>query len=1170
MKTQNYLLLVILFQLCLTSTIKKYKLEIKDGNGEENQITLIPGIFTKITLSLTNLEGNEFAYKDETKYIIKFNDEKIVASKAELILNPQESMVYTNYIGISCTNLIEGETHSLSFKVEKGNDSTDENSLEYEPVTLKINKAQSEIKLDLLLKSMVKQTKNFFKLENEIYNVDDINITLDETSSALAKFDFKSLVIAAFNKRNEEEISQKSAENHGILFNYPLFSKDIVEQSQFNFKLKFDSNSIGTCFKLAKTDFDFQIKTEGAINLDANVKSAILYNIEDGSPKYDATNKIQINTIIPVAPVILDCEFSMNSTISNEGTSKLKSTIEEGTKFFKTVVTSTGKISIVVDNLNATADYKAKCEISTTDAFDEAIKKIEVTIGNYINADIIKKLVPSKDPNATPQCVKFTFENLAQSVGFSVFGPLFCRYFMKKNDALIARALPSVICDSLLPNNENVTLCVAPSPLYNTAKVLSKKTETDFNKRFDEFVEEIRNIDLTKYNISSISLKVSNIEREKDIPINPSSVSVALTEIKKDLFNFTPIEFLFNVHSSHSQNLECFYNLFLTNEEPSLINYFEGYVILEPNTNQILSVKPRLNFLFGDDKYYSFNLRCRNLPGFLFKYETTGNMNKYTYLNTKTDINQIIERISEITINCNEKKNKLNPRCIHEKIVSIADQLKTEIPKKISEIESEIQQFANTAREVKKHILNQLKTDFEALVKKADTSINQLVEEAIKILRYLSYTDCSIYVSGSKNSEAETFKYGIYVECRETKQNIIERIIEALKDKFQCPAVVSFISNFSDDYEQNLKYLLFLVNELSNNPESFKNETTQFLIDLAECLHDNFDKYWKDVEKYLKEKKSYLEESIKAVKRDVEHLILQTLENLAEVLHFNELDGLIANITDQVTKTGLIVYDKAKEIQNKIIEFAKRLNEFGAGNYTFNGEMSANVDINDGQISAETESEIKVNYVTDKNIVILTHSNLMLKKYNAYALQTLVFESPLVSVKATAGLEGNYSEAVNTFVSITLYDKDGKEITAKEIEDKIRPKILYLKEKYDQLKSCYYYDEIKKDLNNKGVSLETLIFEGKEYISCVSNHLTSFTAGTKIIESESESDINPENPEVKKEGLSTGIIILIILGVILLLAVLVAVVIMIKKKSATSNGNIDQAFNQNEGLVDMN
>ena len=102
--------------------------------------------------------------------------------------------------------------------------------------------------------------------------------------------------------------------------------------------------------KIAKKNFYFQLKAEGAINLDANVQSAILYNIEDSSPKFDAINKIQINTIIPVVQVILDYEFSMNSIISNEGTSKLKSIIEEATIFFKTVITSTGKISIVVDN----------------------------------------------------------------------------------------------------------------------------------------------------------------------------------------------------------------------------------------------------------------------------------------------------------------------------------------------------------------------------------------------------------------------------------------------------------------------------------------------------------------------------------------------------------------------------------------------------------------------------------------------------------------------------------------------------------------------------------------------------------------------------------------------------------------------------------------------------
>ncbi len=46
----------------------------------------------------------------------------------------------------------------------------------------------------------------------------------------------------------------------------------------------------------------------------------------------------------------------------------------------------------------------------------------------------------------------------------------------------------------------------------------------------------------------------------------------------------------------------------------------------------------------------------RNLSKFMFKQETTGAMNKYTYLNTLKDINQIVEHIPQLTINCNEKK----------------------------------------------------------------------------------------------------------------------------------------------------------------------------------------------------------------------------------------------------------------------------------------------------------------------------------------------------------------------------------------------------------------------------------------------------------------------------------------------------------------------------------
>jgi len=1157
MKAINFLLIAFLFQLCLSSTDKKYKLEIKNGNGDDSPITLVPGVFTKITLVLTSI--GEMNYQDDSSYTIKFTDEKLVAVKQEIKVVPKENLVYTNYIGFSCSNSLE-DNYALNVKIEPG-DKTDDNSLEYTPVSLKVSKVETEIKLDLLLKSFAQKTKNFFKLEEELYNVDQIKIKLDN-STALAGFDFKEgIVIESFKTREDEPISKDSAANHGILFQYPLSSTEASSQSKFNFKLAFESASTGACFKFAKTDFDFELKTDGLVNLDAKVKTAIVYNTEDGSPEFDATNKIQINTLIPVAPVILDCEFSLNSTASNEKTA-LKSTIEEGTKFFKTVVTSAGQLSIVVEDLNVTADYKAKCEISTTDSFNEAIKKIEVTIGNYLNADVIKQLIPSKDPNATPQCATFTFDSPLNAGVFNAFAPFYCKFFMKKDDALLARALPSIICDpvffSLLPSNE-ATLCVAPSPLYNTAKLISKKKETDFNKKFDEFIEHLQSLNSSD---NSLVPKFTKIEREKDIAIDPSSISVSFTK-RTALGGFE-----FEIKSSHSQKLECLYNSFLLNEESSFVNYFENFENLEPGQVKSITVGARGSFIFGDNKLYTLNMRCRNLPGFLFKQETTGNMNKYAYLNTKKDINQIVDYISNLTINCNDKINKLNPRCLKEKIVSIVDQLKTEIPEKIKEIESKVKIYANAAREAKNQILANLKAEFEEVVKKTDAGIKELVEKAIEVLKYLSYTDCSIYVSGSASSIEETFKYGIYVECRQTKQNIIERIVEVLKDKLQCPALVTLITNkYGDNLEENLKYLLFLINELSNNPESFKNETSEFLVELAECLHDKFDEFWTPIEKYLKEKQQYLEESIKVIKKDVEKIILQTLENIAEVFHFNEIDQIIANVTEEITKTGLIINEKAKKIQGYILDFAKKLMEFGEGNYTFNGNMIAVIEAFK-KVSVDAEAEVKAKFVNGKDIVILTNTNLLLENQKGAFLQTLVFESPLVSVKANAGANAN-SETVNTFVNIDVYLSPELKAKVENLKDELRPRILYLKEKYKDLKACYYYDQEKQKLSVQGMTPESFIYAGKEYFSCLANHLTPFTAGTAEIKDEEEKP--SEQTKENEGGMSFGTVLLIILGIIILLVLLAVVAIMVKKKLGKGDSeNIDGAFKKDEGLVSMN
>lgn len=80
------------------------------------------------------------------------------------------------------------------------------------------------------------------------------------------------------------------------------------------------------------------------------------------------------------------------------------------------------------------------------------------------------------------------------------------------------------------------------------------------------------------------------------------------------------------------------------------------------------------------------------------------------------------------------KKNKLNPRCIKEKDISVIDQLQTEVPPKIKELESKGEKYINIAREIKNQILNnKLKAEFEEIFKKVDKGINELVEKVIEV-----------------------------------------------------------------------------------------------------------------------------------------------------------------------------------------------------------------------------------------------------------------------------------------------------------------------------------------------------------------------------------------------------------------------------------------------------
>ena len=143
------------------------------------------------------------------------------------------------------------------------------------------------------------------------------------------------------------------------------------------------------------------------------------------------------------------------------------------------------------------------------------------------------------------------------------------------------------------------------------------------------------------------------------------------------------------------------------------------------------------------------------------------------------------------------------------------------------------------------------------------------------------------------------------------------------------------------------------------------------------------------------------------------------------------------------------------------------------------------------------------------------------KNYKAYSIQAVVFESPLVSLRVKRQSNGG---TANTFVGITLYDKEGNEIFIKDIKlEKLRPIILFKRKLYKSMKTCLYYNEEKDLMDNDGIETQFIEFNGEEYIKCIPKHLTSFTIGSYLIGK------NINTKEAKNETLKIGFVFVILL-----------------------------------------
>ena len=462
---------------------------------------------------------------------------------------------------------------------------------------------------------------------------------------------------------------------------------------------------------------------------------------------------------------------------------------------------------------------------------------------------------------------------------------------------------------------------------------------------------------------------------------------------------------------------------------------------------------------------------------------------------------------------------------IHFDWDSLFDLFKSAIPEFLKKMKDKLKDFLKKTEEEKNNFLKELNTTISDLREKikneiaeqkenVEEKIKDLVEKATEAAKYISLKVCDV---------ADM----TYEECRTDKKKLITNLLQVVKDNFgECSVVIGQISKLTENAEMNLKYILFLIDSITENPDAIEKGKSQIVYDILNCLKDKMEDYWPTISAQIGEQSLSI-----TAKKDVTSLLLKSISNLVNIIHFEEIDGYIQKANNL---TGLISDSQAKKIHKGIFEVLKKMNEFGEGLYNINSNLTLNVFANPGNLDMSADAEVK--WVSDENkgIRVALHSNYMLREKGASSLQAVIFDSPLVSIRASNEKENGGTS--NTFVGITLYDKDGNEIIVKDFNiEELRPVIYFKKKLYNAMTTCLYYNEEEDKIENTGI-LSSLVnlteFDGEEYIKCIPKHLSSFTIGSYESSSLKENAENDENDK-------TTMIIIVVVSCVAAIALLV-------------------------------
>lgn len=430
--------------------------------------------------------------------------------------------------------------------------------------------------------------------------------------------------------------------------------------------------------------------------------------------------------------------------------------------------------------------------------------------------------------------------------------------------------------------------------------------------------------------------------------------------------------------------------------------------------------------------------------------ENQSNSKKENPINSQPNNNQNIKQNNiknnrnnnqNSSINCNENKN--NPNCLKEELEQVFEEMKLNIPLFMNKMKNTLDPFSQLKPKEPKEQYIKEEVNPESIRENFESNQNQkkrkqIIEKENELPGFLTQKDCTNVF----NFTLDIFKDEIFKVYTKGKNEFLSRVIKSNKDYVQCNSIDELISQgVSNNKKKNFKYILFLIYEISSNPDSLKEGQSEVLYNISLCLEKYFNTYWESVEREINDYRDKIDE-----KEDISLILFKTLSNLINIHHDDEIGGYHDEIINK-SKFGIMRDKQTKKLYNEILDFSHQFRDFGNG----------------------------TNISKSMNISILKFDDLNDEKLFD---QEIFYDTPFVPLDDSNNNDND--NIARDFICISIFDENGDEINFADLQEEDKP-IYYNHKKNRNMKQCIFFNESKEDLDKDEITPENNIMYEEEY-----------------------------------------------------------------------------------------